>query len=55
MIKQVCVDMDTTGGLFANGLTVKDSIVFNRNNVTVDAYDSTLGVWNVTLNRLDDG
>ena len=55
VIKQVRVDMDVSGGLFANGLTAKDSIQFNGNNVTVDAYDSTLGVWNVTLNRLDEG
>lgn len=55
VFKQVRVDMDKAGGLFANGLTAKDSINFNGNNVSVDAYDSTLGLWNATLNRLDEG
>ena len=55
VFKQVRVDMDKAGGLFANGLTAKNSINFNGNNITVDAYDSTLGVWNATLNRLDEG
>jgi hypothetical protein len=54
LFKQVRVDM-TSSGLFSNGLTAKDSINFNGNNVTVDAYDSTVGVWNYTLNRVDEG
>ncbi len=54
LFKQVRVDM-TSSGLFSNGLTAKDSINFNGNNVTVDAYDSTVGVWNYTLNREDEG
>ena len=44
-----------TSSLFANGLTAKNTINFNGNNVSVDAYDSTLGVWNYTLNREDEG
>lgn len=55
VFKQVRVDMDKAGGLFANGLTAKDTINFNGNNITVDAYDSTVGLWNATLNRLDEG
>jgi len=54
LFKQVRVDM-TSSGLFSNGLTAKDTINFNGNNVTVDAYDSTVGVWNYTLNREDEG
>ncbi len=52
--KQIRVDMRKTG-LFVNGLTAKDTISFNGNNITVDAYDSTIGLWNHTLNREDEG
>lgn len=54
LFKQVRVDMETSG-LFANGLTAKDTINFNGNNVSIDAYDSTIGIWNYTLNREDEG
>lgn len=54
LFKQVRVDM-TSSGLFSNGLTAKDTINFNGNNITIDAYDSTIGVWNHTLNRVDEG
>jgi len=54
LFKQIRVDMQTSG-LFANGLTAKNTINFNGNNVEVDAYDSTIGVWNYTLNREDEG
>ena len=54
IFKQVRVDMQTSS-LFANGLTAKNTINFNGNSVSVDAYDSTLGVWNYTLNRDDEG
>lgn len=54
IFKQVRVDMQTRS-LFANGLTAKDTINFNGNSVSVDAYDSTLGPWNSTLNRDDEG
>jgi len=54
IFKQVRVDMETRS-LFANGLTAKDTINFNGNSVSVDAYDSTLGPWNSTLNRDDEG
>jgi len=54
VFKQVRVDLYRTG-LFANGLTAKDTINFNGNSVTVDAYDSTVGLWNATLNRIDQG
>lgn len=54
LFRQIRVDMQTSG-LFANGLTAKDTINFNGNNVSIDAYDSTIGVWNYTLNREDEG
>jgi len=54
LFKQVRVDMTSTG-LFSNGLTAKDTINFNGNSITVDAYDSTVGVWNYTFNREDEG
>lgn len=54
LFKQVRVDMTATG-LFSNGLTAKDTINFNGNRITVDAYDSTVGIWNHTLNREDEG
>lgn len=54
LFKQVRVDMYRSG-LFANGLTAKDTINFNGNGVSIDAYDSTIGPWNSTLNREDEG
>jgi len=54
IFKQFRVDMQTRS-VFANGLTAKDTINFNGNSISVDAYDSTLGPWNSTLNRDDEG
>lgn len=54
LFKQVRVDM-TSSGLFSNGLTAKDTINFNGNNINVYAYDSTVGIWNYTFNREDEG
>ena len=54
IFKQVRVDMETSS-LFANGMTAKNTINFNGNPVTIDAYDSRLGPWNAILNRDDVG
>lgn len=53
-VKQVFITLKTRS-MFANGLTAKDSITFSGNNVLVDAYDSTLGVWDSFSNSADEG
>ena len=52
--KQIRVDLEKAGP-FSNGIMAKETISFAGNPVSVDAYDSTLGDWNSTLNRLDEG
>ncbi len=54
IFRQVRVDLERAS-LFANGLLAKRTISFSGNNVSVDAYDSNVGLWNETTNRLDQG
>lgn len=54
VFKQIRVDL-ARSSVFANGLTAKRTISFSGNNVSVDAYDSTLGPHDPTLNHLDQG
>lgn len=54
IVKQIRVHLQRSSP-FSNGLTAKDTISFSGNNVSVDAYDSTLGPWNGSTNRLDQG
>lgn len=39
--------------MWANAIVAKDSVVFNGNRVGIDAYDSSVGPWDSTTNRLD--
>lgn len=52
LYKQLRVKLDRRS-LFANAIVAKGTITFNGNNVGVDAYDSNLGPWNSSTNRLD--
>lgn len=38
---------------WANAVVAKGSVVFNGNRVSIDAYDSAVGAWNASTNRLD--
>ncbi len=38
---------------WANAIVAKGTVTFNGNKVSIDAYDSSLGPWNATTNRLD--
>ena len=52
--KQIRLDL-AKKGLFANGLTAKEEVVFNGNQIAIDSYDSTAGVYDVNTNRNDNG
>jgi hypothetical protein len=52
--KQLRIDL-STGGLFANGLTARNGVTMNGNNVAVDSYHSGSGFYNATSNRRDNG
>lgn len=52
IVKQIRVDLKRSS-VFGNALTAKDTINFSGSPVSVDAYDSVAGVWDATLNRLD--
>ena len=52
--KQIRLDFGRKG-LFANGLTAKDSIDWSGNNVSVDSYDSDDGDYDPTTNKNDQG
>jgi Tfp pilus assembly protein PilX len=52
--KQVRMDLETRG-LFANGLTSRNSVSFKGNNVLVDSYNSGSGAYNILFNRNDRG
>lgn len=41
--------------MFQNGLTAKNRVVFNGNQVMVDSYDSSQGYYNTSTNRKDNG
>jgi hypothetical protein len=52
--KQIRLDLEKKG-LFANGLTAKNEVTFNGNQIAIDSYDSTAGAYNVNSNRNDKG
>jgi len=52
--KQIRLDLSRRG-LFANGLTAKDTISMNGNKVSVDSYNSDYGAPDPSLNRNDKG
>jgi len=52
IVKQIRVDLKKSS-LFGNALTAKQTIDFSGSPVSVDAYDSTVGDWDATTNRLD--
>ena len=39
--------------IWANAIVAKNSVVFNGNKISIDAYDSAVGPWHATTNRLD--
>lgn len=41
--------------LWANGLLAKEYITFNGNNIMIDSYSSSKGLYNTNLNRNDNG
>jgi len=52
IVNQIRVDLKKSS-LFGNALTAKQTIDFSGSPVSVDAYDSTVGDWDATTNRLD--
>lgn len=52
--KQIRIDLKTRG-LFANGLTSKDGVTMNGNNVFVDSYNSNDGPYEPLINQNDRG
>jgi hypothetical protein len=52
--KQVRIDLGRRG-LFANGLTARDSVTFSGTNVKVDSYNSGNGAYDPLFNRNDRG
>lgn len=52
--RQILVDLDRRG-LFANGLTARNGIIFSGNRVQVDSYSSSAGPYDPALNRRDGG
>jgi hypothetical protein len=52
IVKQLRVPL-TRRAPWANAVVAKGTITFNGNNVSIDAYDSTVGPWNSTTNRID--
>ncbi|MBA3849745.1 MAG: hypothetical protein C0502_07085 [Opitutus sp.] len=47
---RVALERRTT---WANAIVAKGTVTFNGSNVSIDAYDSAVGPWNATTNRLD--
>lgn len=39
--------------MWANAIVAKNSVTFNGNKIGIDAYDSAVGPWDATTNRLD--
>lgn len=52
--KQIRLDLFRKG-LFANGLTAKQKVVFNGNKITIDSYNSNYGNYDPNTNRNDKG
>jgi Tfp pilus assembly protein PilX len=52
VVKQLRVAL-TRRTTWANAIVAKGSVTFNGNRVSIDAYDSAVGAWHATTNRLD--
>jgi hypothetical protein len=52
--KQIRTDLGRKG-LFLNGMTAKDRVVFNGNKISIDSYNSDNGLYNVGGNRKANG
>jgi len=52
ILKQVRVRLDRRA-VWANAIVAKGHVTFNGNRTTIDAYDSAVGAWHATANRLD--
>ncbi|MEX0332126.1 MAG: collagen-binding domain-containing protein [Puniceicoccaceae bacterium] len=52
--KQIYIELGNRS-LFANGVLAKQTIKFNGQNIAVDSYRSSLGAYDTTLNRNDNG
>lgn len=52
--KQIRIDLDRSG-VFSNGLTSRNGVTMNGNNVAVDSYNSGNGAYHAGLNRNDNG
>ncbi len=52
--KQIRTDLRRKG-LFLNGMTAKDRVVFNGNKISIDSYNSNNGLYNVGGNRMANG
>lgn len=52
--KQIRCDLGKKG-IFLNGMTAKEAVVFNGTTVTVDSYNSDNGAYHLTSNRRAEG
>tara|TARA_R100000027_G_scaffold53229_1_gene42025 strand:- start:1465 stop:2718 length:1254 start_codon:yes stop_codon:yes gene_type:complete len=52
--RQIIVQLERRG-LFANGLTARETIIFNGNRIAIDSYRSSLGSYDIYINRGDNG
>lgn len=52
--KQIRTDLGRKG-LFLNGMTAKDQVIFNGNKISIDSYNSDDGLYNVGGNRKANG
>ncbi len=52
VLKQLRVGLSRRA-IWANAIVAKGTVTFNGSRVSIDAYDSALGPWNATTNRLD--
>jgi len=52
LVKQLRVTL-ARRAVWANAIVAKGAVTFNGNNVAIDAYDSLVGPWHATTNRLD--
>lgn len=52
--KQLRIDLERSG-LFSNGMTSRNGITMNGNNVAVDSYHSGAGIYDPLSNRRDNG
>jgi hypothetical protein len=52
IVKQLRVRLERRS-MWANAIVAKGHVTFNGNRTTIDAYDSSVGPWHSTSNRLD--